>query len=151
MQGQDISADDIRAELARIDATLTPGCIPLIWTGADEVIDDDDLYWKTQAGLSIEALHFLLDGGVKLIGIDAYALDVSHDTMQSAITGSDKDARFFPAHFVGREREHMHLEKLANLGALPHPTGFLFAAFPIKIRGGSAGWVRPVAMFPKTK
>jgi kynurenine formamidase len=42
----------------------------------------------------------------------------------------------------------MHLEKLTNLGALPQPHGFWFAAFPVKLRGGSAGWVRPVALVP---
>jgi kynurenine formamidase len=52
----------------------------------------------------------------------------------------------FPAHFVGREREHLHKEKLANLGAIQRPFGFKVSALPIKITGGSAGWVRPVAI-----
>ena len=34
----------------------------------------------------------------------------------------------------------------ANLGAIPHPFGFKVSALPIKISGGSAGWVRPVAI-----
>ncbi|PZS22870.1 MAG: hypothetical protein DLM54_02265 [Acidimicrobiales bacterium] len=59
-----------------------------------------------------------------------------------------RPAQFFPLHFVGRAREHMHLEKLTNLGALPRVTGFVFVAFPVKLRDGSAGWVRPVALVP---
>jgi kynurenine formamidase len=35
---------------------------------------------------------------------------------------------------------------LHNLEALP-PYGFHVACFPMKIRGGSAGWTRPVAIF----
>jgi len=44
----------------------------------------------------------------------------------------------------------MHLEKLTNLGAIPRPTGFFFVATPMKLRGGSAGWVRPVALVPSS-
>lgn len=147
-QGRDISAEDLRRELARIEVALLPGAVPLLWTGADQYIDDEKEYWPRQAGLSLEGLNYLLDQGVHLIGIDAYAMDVSHATMQRQQAAGD--ARFFPLHFVGRAREHMHLEKLTNLGALPRPSGFFFAAFPIKLRGASAGWVRPVAMVPQS-
>lgn len=148
LQGKDIQANDIRNELERIGFKLKPGVIPLLWTGADAFIQDDDKYWKTQAGLSLEGLHYFLDHGIKLIAIDAFAMDVSHSTMQEIL--KEDDPQFFPAHFAGREREHMHLEKLVNLGSIPMDHGFIFAAFPIKLRGGSAGWVRPVAMIPKT-
>jgi kynurenine formamidase len=144
--GRDVSAADLAREVERIGATIGPGTIPLLWTGADEKIDDDQQYWPSQAGLSEEGLHWLLDRGVRLIGIDAYAMDVSHATMKSAEAAGSQ--RFFPLHFVGRAREHMHLEKLSNLGALPRPHGFQFAAFPVKLRGASAGWVRPVALVP---
>ncbi len=146
-QGRDIGVDDLKRELDRLEVMLKPGMIPLIWSGADAFAEDDDLYWKSQAGLSLEGLHFILDHGVRLIGIDGYAMDVSYNTMQSQF--QKDEPMFYPAHFAGREREHMHLEKLANLGVLPRSTGFIFAAFPIKIRGGSAGWVRPVAIVPK--
>jgi len=146
--GRDISVADLERETQRIGVTLGPGMIPLIWSGADQQIGDDDNYWPSQAGLSEAGLHWLLDRGVRLIGIDAYAMDVSYQTMkQSEAAG---DTRFFPLHFVGRAREHMHLEKLANLGALPQAHGFWFAAFPVKLRGGSAGWVRPVAIVPQS-
>lgn len=148
LAGRDIGVEDLRQELDRIGATLAPGTIPLLWTGADQLIHDDHQYWQTQAGLSLDGLNFLLDHGVRLIGIDAYAMDVSYNTMQQQFQAGDP--QFFPLHFVGRQREHMHLEKLANLGALPRPSGFYFAAFPIKLRGGSAGWVRPVAMVPRS-
>lgn len=145
--GQDITVDDLKRELDRLDVTLKPGMIPLIWSGADDHVEEEDQYWQSQAGLSLEGLYYLLDQGVRLVGIDGYAMDVSYNTMQQEY--QKEDPLFLPAHFAGREREHMHLEKLANLGALPRSTGFIFAAFPIKIRGGSAGWVRPVAIVPR--
>ncbi len=146
--GSDIGVADLEAEISRIGATLTADTIVLLWTGADEHIDDPDKYWQLQGGLSVEGLNFILDHGVKLIGIDAYAMDVSYNTMQASKDAGDAD--FFPLHFVGRAREHMHLEKLTNLGAIPKPTGFFFVATPMKLRGGSAGWVRPVALVPNS-
>jgi kynurenine formamidase len=145
---RDVGRDEIRRELDRIGVELAPGMIPLLWTGADDQIQNDNRYWQEQGGLSEDGLHYLLDQGVRLVGIDAYAMDVSYDTMAESLqTG---EPRFFPLHFVGREREHMHLEKLTNLAALPRSHGFLFVAFPIKLRGGSAGWVRPVALVPES-
>lgn len=145
--GRDITVDDLKRELDRIEVQLAPGMIPLLWTGADAHLDTDQ-YWQSQAGLSVAGLHYLLDHGVKLIGIDAYAMDVSYNTMQQQF--NEGEPQFFPLHFVGREREHLHLEKLTNLGALPRPSGFFFVAMPVKLRNGSAGWVRPVAFVPKS-
>lgn len=144
---RDIGVDDLKRELDRVGYTLTPETIPLLWTGADAHIDEPDKYFELQAGISIQALHYLLDHGIRLVAIDAYAMDVSHHTMQQAF--SSDDPAFFPAHFVGREREHMHLEKLVGLDRLPRDHGFWFMAMPMKLRGGSAGWVRPIAMVPR--
>jgi len=144
---KDIRVDDIKERLHKLEVELEPGLIPLLWTGADKNIDDDDKYFNEQAGLSPEGLHFFLDHGIKLVGIDAYAMDVSYETMQENF--SEDDPQFFPLHFVGREREHMHLEKLVGLEQLPVSKGFYFVAMPIKLRGGSAGWVRPVAYVPE--
>lgn len=147
LQGTDIEVHHIREELSRLNTVLKPGMIPLLWTGADKYIDDEKQYWQKQAGLSVEGLNYFLDCGVRLIAIDAYALDVSYASMQKIL--KDEQPQFFPAHFSGRQREHMHLEKLVNLDKIPRDKDFFFIAMPIKLRGGSAGWVRPVAVVPK--
>ena len=41
---------------------------------------------------------------------------------------------------------YSHIEKLANLNSLPSH-GFTISAFPFKIKNGSAGFVRVVAIF----
>lgn len=146
--GRDITVDDLKRQVDATGAELGPGTIVLLWTGADAFIDDDDRYFQCQGGLSPDGLNWLLDHGIKLIGIDAYAMDVSYESMERARLADEP--QFFPLHFVGRAREHMHLEKLTNLAALPRPTGFFFSAMPMKLRGGSAGWVRPVAMVPES-
>jgi kynurenine formamidase len=48
-------------------------------------------------------------------------------------------------HRAGREIGYCHIEKLHNLEALP-PTGFMMSCFPVKVRAGSAGWTRAVAI-----
>jgi kynurenine formamidase len=146
--GRDISLEEIRRELDRIGYEIKPGDIPLLWTGSDANIDDESKYDRCAAGLSMEGLNYFLDCGVRLVAIDAYAMDVCYDTQEEQFLKDEP--MFCPAHFIGREREHMHLEKLTNLGALPRPHGFFFVAYPIKIRGGSAGWVRPVALVPRS-
>lgn len=145
--GRDVMVEDVERELHRTGATLGPGTIPLLWTEADKYIDDDDRYFQEQGGLSPDALNFILDHGVKLVGIDAYAMDVSYNTMEEAKKQGNPE--FFPLHFVGRAREHMHMEKLTNLAAIPVDHGFTVVCFPMKLRGGSAGWVRPVALVPE--
>lgn len=51
------------------------------------------------------------------------------------------------AHRVGKEAEYCQIEKLANLDILPRPYGFKVSCFPVKLKGGSGGWTRVVAMF----
>ncbi|MBI4496106.1 MAG: cyclase family protein, partial [Deltaproteobacteria bacterium] len=54
--------------------------------------------------------------------------------------------QLWAAHWVGREKEYLHIENLTNLDQIPRPYGFTVAAFPIKIERASAGWVRAVAI-----
>ena len=42
--------------------------------------------------------------------------------------------------------EYCQIEKLANLERLPRPHGFYVSCLPVKIKGGSAGWCRAVAL-----
>src|SRR5437016_3517612 len=56
------------------------------------------------------------------------------------------DARIiWEGHKAGREIGYCHMEKLANLDALPDH-GFKVACFPVKIDKASAGWTRAVAI-----
>jgi kynurenine formamidase len=58
-----------------------------------------------------------------------------------------KDAALiWEGHRAGMVRAYCHIEKLANLEALP-ATGFQVACFPFKIKAASAGFTRAVAIF----
>jgi kynurenine formamidase len=91
-----------------------------------------------------DGCHYLLDQGVRIIGIDAWGLDRAPRDMAADHKKGIPNS-LWPTHMVGRTREYLQIERLANLKALP-PTGFTVVAFPVKIEQGTAGWSRVVAL-----
>lgn len=142
--GSAISARQIEAALEAIPHRIAPGEIVLIHTGTARWWMTDQ-YLSRQPGLSREATEWLVTRGVRVIGIDAWGLDRAVPAMAAAHRAGEPDA-LWPAHFYGREREYLQIEKLANLDQLP-PTGFIVCAFPVKVERASAGWCRAVAIF----
>lgn len=142
--GEVISVADLKEELKRINYTLKPMDIVLLRTGAEDHFDNDPRFWEMGSGLNKESLGWLLDQGIKLIGTDAYTLDIPIYKMVEELKKGNTES-FFPVHYAGRQREYIHAEKLSNLAALSKPTGFKVAMFPIKIEDGAGGWTRAVA------
>jgi kynurenine formamidase len=137
-----ISRRDVVAELARIEHTLKPLDIVLVMTGTDLRVPG---YESRHPGLRVDATEFLVDSGVKLIGIDAWGLDRPFDVMiEDARAGR---AQFWESHLLGRRKEYCQIERLANLDTLPRPTGFIVSAFPCKLERAGAAWARVVAIF----
>lgn len=144
--GYIITVADLEAELKRVGYALKAGDIPLIRSGAFEQIDTLQ-YYGGQCGLDFHSTSWLLDKGIRMIGIDAYSLDTSIPIMVERFKAGDKGS-LWPAHFtLGRQREYIQCEKLGNLQALPRPHGFKVAMFPVKIEGASGAWTRAVAIF----
>jgi kynurenine formamidase len=137
-----ITQADITRELDRIGYTLKPLDIVLVMTGTDLKRAG---YENRHPGLRVDATEFLVDSGIKLIGIDAWGLDRPFEVMiEDARAGR---AQFWESHLLGRGKEYCQIERLANLEALPRPTGFVVSAFPFKLERASAGWARVVAIF----
>lgn len=143
--GDGIVAGDIDRELARIGHVLEPFDIVLIRTGASAHFGRPG-YENVHAGLRRDAVARLVEAGVRMIGIDAWGLDRPFDVMAAEARAGDVD-QLWEAHFYGKDREYSHIEKLSNLDALPRPTGFRVAAFPVKVAGASAAWTRVVAIY----
>ena len=141
-----ISADETEWALAHSGHVLAPGDIVLIASGADPYWGTED-YARRGSGLSADAVLWLVNRGVNIIGTDAFSLDVPFDIMRRQYAESGDPASIWPAHFAGRKREYCQLEKLTNLDLLPSH-GFTVACFPIKVLRASAGWVRAVALLP---
>jgi len=144
-QGDFITADDLRSALDKIDYKISAGDIVLIMTGADKHWGRKD-YFFSHPGLSGDAVLWLLDRGVKIIGTDGYGLDRPFRNMMDDYTRTKDKSFLWPAHFAGRKKEYCHIEKMANLDRIPKSHGFSVMCFPVKIKGASAGWVRPVAI-----
>lgn len=142
--GSYITVDDIKIALQKIEHKLSPLEIVLIWTGVDELWGTKQ-YFSNAPGMSSEATKWIIDQGIKVIGIDAYSFDRPFGAMLNDFWSTGDNKHLWPAHFLGRETEYAHIERLANLGELP-PKTFMVSCFPVKIKGVDAGWSRVVGM-----
>jgi len=143
--GKEISRADLEKAISETGYVLKPGDIVLIRTGADKYFGQREYFFR-HPGMGVEALGFLLDKGIKVVGIDANGFDRPFQAMvEDYYKTGDKD-RLWPAHIYGRQREYCHIERLANLDKLPKPFGFKFACFPVKIKDAGAAWARAVAI-----
>jgi len=143
-----ITEDDVKEALKKINYKIQPWDIVLIQTGWDKKWGTKE-YFENHPGMSREATLYLIEQGVKVMGIDAFGFDRAFKVMGEEYKRTGDKNVLWPAHNVGREKEYLHLERLANLDKIPKPTGFTVVVFPIKIEGASAGWVRAVAIVEK--
>ncbi|NVM01548.1 MAG: cyclase family protein [Candidatus Helarchaeota archaeon] len=139
----EITLDDVKKELERIEYKLKKGDIVFIRTGRDKLYRKSR-YFSAHPAITREALEWILKFGIKIVGTDAYGFDLPFDLMFNKYKETKDNSHLWPNHFTGRDIEYLHIEKLANLEKLP-PFGFKVAAFPIPIKGATAGWVRVVA------
>ena len=144
--GEMISGADVRGALVQSGHTLQPDDIVLVRTGCDRLLGSPD-YFTKGPGVSREATEWLLDQGVRLMGIDAWGWDGPLGAQAERARAAGRPGVFWEAHYLGVERPYCHLERLANLHLLP-PTGFTVCCFPLKVKRGSAGPVRAVALVP---
>lgn len=141
--GDVITPDEIQEELKRIGYELKPYDIVFIMTGNDKKMGSEEYF--LQPGLGRDAVLWLVEQGVKIIGIDAWGLDTSFSAIAEKFKETGDGTLLWQAHFAGIEREYCQIEKLTNLDLLP-PYGFEVICFPIKVERGSGGWSRVVAL-----
>jgi len=143
--GERISVEDIKKELKLIEYNIKPLDIVLIQTGADEAWGTQE-YLVKGAGMDKESTLFLTEQGVKVTGIDAWSWDRPLPFLAKEFQDTGNPQVIWEAHFAGIEIGYCHMEKMANLSAIGKSYGFKVCCFPVKIKGASAGWVRPVAI-----
>lgn len=143
--GAEITVDHLCDALAAARHDLTAGDIVLLWTGADRLWGTAD-YLTTFPGIGATGTAFLVERGVRVIGIDAWGFDRPMRDMVADYRRTGDKAHLWPAHLYGRDRAYLQLEKLTNLAALPAATGFTVCCFPVAVAGAGAGWTRVVAM-----
>lgn len=143
-KGEGISSSEVQESLEKMGYELKAFDIVLIRTDAYKYYAEPD-YKYMHPGMTKEATLWLIEHGIKVMGIDAWGWDRPHDVMAKNLKSGKKE-KFWESHYLGKEREYCHIERMANLDKIPYPFGFKVAAFPIKIEGAGAGWVRAVAI-----
>jgi kynurenine formamidase len=142
--GYVVTAQDVEKELQRIGHDLKPLEIVVVNTRAGSRYGHDD-YVDSGCGMGYEATMYLLERGVRLTGTDAWSWDAPFVHTAQKYGRTHDSSLIWEGHKAGRDIGYCHLEKLHNLETLP-ATGFTVCCFPVKVRGGSAGWTRAVAI-----
>ncbi|MDD4900115.1 MAG: cyclase family protein [Candidatus Omnitrophica bacterium] len=139
-----ITATDLEQALKKINYILKPSDIVLLHTGADKLYGSPK-YFSDYPGVAVSAIDYLLDRGVKIFGVDTMGIDRPYRFMLKEFLEKKDIQYLYPAHFYGRKREFIHIERLSNLEKLP-ASGFKVICFPVKIKQTGAAWARAVAI-----
>ena len=136
--GAGITVDDLQSALNKIEYDLKSEDIVLIMTGAGSY-QNEERYLTQHCGMTADATNWLIDRGIRVMGIDAITFD-------PPVWAMFERKQFWEAHRVMCEREYYHIENLTNLDRIGRPHGFKVAAFPVKWTGTTAAPVRAVAI-----
>ncbi|HSZ72101.1 MAG TPA: cyclase family protein [Cytophagaceae bacterium] len=140
----EITVADIELFLQQQQLEIKPRMIVLIRTGRARFNGTKDFH-KVGTGMSAAATEWLINKGIKVMGIDSWGWDLPLPYLiQKAKETGDPDL-FWQAHLVGQRKEYCHMEQLVNLDQLPY-SGFTVSALPLKIVGASAAPARVVAI-----
>ena len=142
--GHLVTPDEIDAELARIGHDLQPLDIVLVNTSAGAEYGASD-YLMKGCGFGRDATNHLTSKGVRMVGTDAWSWDAPFGHTAQAYAKSGDASIIWEGHRAGMDQGYCQIEKMTNLDLLPD-IGFTVSAFPFKIKGGSAGFTRAVAI-----
>ena len=143
--GSGVTVDDLEKAVAKINYKIKPRDIVMIQTGADKYWGETE-YFDAGCGMTKESTLWLIEQGVRVMGIDAWGWDRPFWAIKEEFARTGDKTILWEAHRAGIDKEYCHIEKLANLDKLAEPFGFKVACFPLKLTGGSAGWSRVVAI-----
>lgn len=127
-----ITISDLKNALDEADTEIEEGDVLLVNTGHYDETYPDQEYVDDYVGFTADATEWMIDQGVKNIGVDAPGPDNSDDMR-------------FPMHQVCRDRGVPHMENLKNIDKVVGKE-FTFSGFPLKVRDGTAGPTRAVAI-----
>jgi kynurenine formamidase len=139
-----VTAADLR-DWERLNGRIRVGAIVLLRTGFGKYYPDRRKYMGTdeRGPAAVAKLHFLglhpdaarwlvANRQIKAIGLDTASIDYGQSTL-------------FESHRVLFDRNIPAFENVANLDKLP-ARGFTVIALPMKIKGGSGGPLRIIAL-----
>jgi kynurenine formamidase len=142
--GYVVAPADIERELSRIEHVLAAGDIVVINTSAGKKYGSPE-YVDSGCGVGRDATLYLLEHGTRVTGTDGWSWDAPFSETRKRWLREQRPEIIWEGHRAGIEIGYCHIEKLHNLEALPS-TGFEIVCLPVKVKGGSAGWTRAVAL-----
>lgn len=142
--GHVATAADLDAAVKATGRALQPFDIVLINTAAGAAYGRPDFLGRG-CGIGREATLWLMAQGIHIAGTDAWSWDAPFPVTAKRFAETGDAGLIWEGHKAGRDGIFMHMEKLTRLDELP-PYGFTVSCLPVKIKGGSAGWCRAVAI-----
>lgn len=139
-----VTTDDVKQQIEKHNLQIKHNTIVLFKTGRDKYIGQKQ-YPEKGIGISAQATEWLIDQGVKVMGIDQWGFDLPLKYMAKKAKEKNDPEYFWQAHRVGAKKEYYHIEQLVNLSAIPNK-GFKISVLPLKIKGASAAPARVVAI-----
>ena len=131
-----ISVKEMEDALTASGQEIKQGDTVLIYMAFNKRIPFDDPRWQHDfPGLSLEAVHWLADKGSRIFGVEA-------------ISPAPEGEPNFQAHNACGKRGITHIEGLDHLEKVVGQR-FRFIGFPLRIRDGSGGPMRAVALLER--
>jgi kynurenine formamidase len=142
--GERILVSDLEQALEGIHYQVHPFDIVLLLSGRDKCLHTPEYF--EQPGMTFDSTLWLVNQGIKVIGVDMYGFDKRFEDMAEEFRRTGDGRVVWEAHCAGMQKESCQIEKLATLDQIPHPYGCTVSCFPVKRQGTSGGWARPVAI-----
>jgi kynurenine formamidase len=142
--GYVVQASEVADELERIGHEIEPLDIVVVNTSAG-VRYGKSGYLDAGCGMGRNATLWLLERGVRVTGTDAWSWDAPFSLTRERWLRDHDPKIIWEGHRASMQIGYCHIEKLYNLESLP-ATGFEICCFPVKLKGGSAGFTRAVAI-----
>ncbi len=139
-----ITKEMVKQEILTKELEINNNTVVLIETGYSNFWGLPE-YKNINISIELDALDYILNKGVKVIGIDTFGFDISFPEMIQKYNETKNTSYLWPTHFYGRKREYIQIERMNNLHLLPSKN-FIFNGAPLKIINGEASWIRANAI-----
>jgi kynurenine formamidase len=136
--GYEITPDDLKAAISRQGTRLMEGDAVLVHTGKmSQYAVDNEAFLAGQPGVGLDASLWLYDQGMAVLGSDTTG------TEPQPVTDWDHTV-----HVAMLLERGVHLIEWMSLAAPARARAyeFMFVCLPLKLRGASGSWVRPVGI-----
>ncbi|MFQ6112198.1 MAG: cyclase family protein [Nitrospinota bacterium] len=137
--GYEITPRDLERALKKIGYELKPLDIVLIRTDVGKICHKPE-YLTQHPGVGAAATEWLIDQGIRVMGIDAPGWDIP-------VWAMFKRKKFWESHRVMLKKPYCHVENMVNLHRLRPPFGFKVSLLPLKLRDSTGSPIRAVAIY----